>query len=217
VAERQLFEKVTDNVAGYRYLLYLPEGYGKKKRHWPTMLFLHGIGNRGDDLEKVKTSGVPKVVERDRRFDFILVAPQCPAGKWWASDLLVKLLDEVAAKYAVDTDRIYLTGLSMGGFGAWSLACAHPERFAAIAPICGGGEPDDACRLKDVPVWAFHGAKDETVPLRRSKEMVDAAKACGGDVRLTVYPEAGHDSWMVTYDNPKVYQWFLQNQKNKSE
>ena len=212
--ERRVFEKVTDNVASYRYLLYRPEGYIKKGRRWPMIMFLHGIGNRGDDLEKVKTSGIPKVIERDKRFDFFLVAPQCPRDERWSSDLLVKLLDEVAAKYAVDTDRIYLTGLSMGGFGTWDLACAYPERFAAIAPICGGGEPDRAYRLKDVPVWAFHGAKDSTVRLSRSEEMVGSVNAAGGEAKLTVYPEAGHDAWTQTYDNAELYDWFLSHRKS---
>jgi predicted peptidase len=162
----------------------------------------------------VKTSGIPKVVERDKRFDFVLLAPQCPKDQWWSSDSLIKLLDETVHKYAVDTNRIYLTGLSMGGFGTWGLACAHPERFAAIAPICGGGEPDMACNLKDVPVWAFHGARDETVPLRKSQDMVEAVSACGGDAKLTVYPEAGHDSWTQTYDNQELYDWFLEHRKS---
>jgi predicted peptidase len=209
----EVFEKVTEG-GSYRYLLYLPEGYGKEERLWPTIVFLHGIGNRGDDLDKVKTSGIPKVVERDKRFDFVLFAPQCPKGEWWSSDLLIKLVDEAATKYSVDTNRIYLTGLSMGGFGTWSLGCAYPERFAAIAPICGGGEPDKACRLKDVPVWAFHGAKDEKVPLVKSQEMVEAVKACGGGAKLTVYPEAEHDSWTQTYDNPELYDWFLSHRKS---
>ncbi|HUT30967.1 MAG TPA: prolyl oligopeptidase family serine peptidase [Sedimentisphaerales bacterium] len=213
--DREVFEKVTEG-ASYRYLLYLPEGYGKEEGPWPTIVFLHGIGNRGDDLDKVKTSGIPRVVERDKRFDFVLVAPQCPQGEWWSSDLLIKLVDEAAAKYSVDTNRIYLTGLSMGGFGTWSLGCAYPERFAAIAPICGGGEPDKACRLKDVPVWAFHGARDEKVPLAKSQEMVEAVKACGGGAKLTVYPEAGHDSWTQTYDNPQLYEWFLKHRRSNN-
>jgi len=213
VQPRQVLEKVTEGDS-YQYLLYLPEGYGREKRLCPIILFLHGIGNRGDDLEKVKTSGIPKVVERDKRFDFVLVAPQCPKRQWWSSELLIKLLDEVATKYRVDTSRIYLTGLSMGGFGTWSLGCAYPERFAAIAPICGGGEPDKACKLKDVPVWAFHGARDETVPLRKSQEMVEAVRACGGNAKLTVYPEAGHDSWTQTYDSQELYDWFLKHRRS---
>ena len=124
------------------------------------------------------------------------------------------LVDEIIKKYEVDTSRIYLTGLSMGGFGTWSLASMHPERFAAIAPICGGGESRRVARsLKNMPVWAFHGEKDTVVPAERSKEIVEALKANGGNVKLTLYPEVGHDSWTRTYDNPKLYEWFLKHSR----
>jgi predicted peptidase len=109
----------------------------------------------------------------------------------------------------VDVNRIYLTGLSMGGYGSWTLAAAHPERFAAMAPICGGGDPADAKKLKDIPTWVFHGAKDEVVPPKASEDMVEAIKTEGGDIRYTLYPEANHDSWSETYDNPELYTWFL--------
>ena len=118
-------------------------------------------------------------------------------------------MDDIAAKYRVDKDRIYLTGLSMGGFGTWSLAAAHPERFAAIVPICGGGNPADAAKLKNLPIWVFHGAKDPVVPPERSESMVKAIKAAGGNVKLTVYPDAGHDAWTATYENPELYRWLF--------
>jgi predicted peptidase len=153
---------------------------------------------------------LPKVVE-ERDIPFIVVSPQCPAGEFWSADVLSALLDEVISNYGVDTDRIYVTGLSMGGFGTWLLAIAQPQRFAAIAPICGGGLPEKACLIKDLPVWAFHGAKDELVPIQRTQEMVEALQECGGNVRFTVYPEAGHDSWTQTYDNLELYDWFLQH------
>jgi len=194
-----------------RYLLYLPEGYGKKDKKWPLIMFLHGAGERGSDLELIKKHGPPKLIEQGRKFDFIVLSPQCPQGQWWTSrtELLSALLDDIESKYAVDKDMVYLTGLSMGGFETWTLASTYPERFAAITPICGGGESFFAGRLKDVPIWAFHGAKDELVPLQRSKEMVDAVNAAGGNAKLTVYPDAGHDSWTQTYNNPELYEWFL--------
>jgi predicted peptidase len=196
------------------YLLYLPQDYSAdEQKKWPTILFLHGAGERGDDLELVKVHGIAKIVEQQEDFPFIAISPQCSEDSWWPVEVeaLDALLNKVVATYAVDPRRIYLTGLSMGGHGAWSLAIAHPERFAALAPICGGGDPNKVCALKDVPVWAFHGAKDPVVPLKKSEEMVDALKACGGNVRLTVYPDAEHDSWTQTYDNPKLYKWFLQH------
>src|ERR1700733_14204480 len=120
--------------------------------------------------------------------------PQNP-GRGWNHEALNALLNRVILDYRVDGDRVYLTGMNTGGFGTWNLATAHPERFAAIAPICGGGDPKAASKLKDMPIWVFHGAKDPTVPLSRSQEMVDALKAIGTDVKFTVYPDALHDSW----------------------
>ncbi|MBN2840022.1 MAG: prolyl oligopeptidase family serine peptidase, partial [Coriobacteriia bacterium] len=118
-----------------------------------------------------------------------------------------------AARHRVDEDRVYVTGLSMGGFGTWALAAAYPDRFAAIAPICGGGDPEQACRHADVPTWAFHGEQDQVVPVERTEEMVEALQACNGDVRMTLYPDLGHDSWTVTYDNPELYEWMLKQRR----
>jgi predicted peptidase len=130
---------------------------------------------------------------------------------------LTGLLDEIVENYDVDESRVYLTGLSMGGYGTWSLGATLPDRFAAIAPICGGGEKRMAWRLKEMPIWVFHGAKDSVVPLAQSEEMVEAVKAAGGNPKLTVYPEANHDSWTATYDNPKLYDWFLSHRKRDKD
>jgi len=201
------------------YLLSLPKGYGRKDQTWPLILFLHGAGERGSNLNQVKMHGPPKLVKQGKDLPFIVVSPQCPAGIWWTEklDMLVALLDEIESKYDVDPSRIYLTGLSMGGFGTWALACEKPERFAAIVPICGGGQWFLADRLKNVPVWAFHGAKDSVVPLDLSKKMVQAVKRAGGDAKLTVYPEANHDSWTATYDNPELYDWLLSHRTNRKK
>lgn len=215
----QVFEKTITKTVSCKYLLFLPQDYGKKKEQWPLILFLHGAGERGSDLEKVKKHGPPRIVEERKDFPFIVVSPQCPDDRWWPeeNEMLINLLDDVVAKCNVDKERIYLTGLSMGGYGAWALASAYPERFAAITPICGGGRGFMADKLKDVPVWAFHGAKDNVVPLKESEEMVNAVKNRGGDAKLTVYPEAGHDSWTETYNNPQLYEWFLQHRKNRTK
>lgn len=201
-----------------RYLLYLPEGYGEKNQSWPLMLFLHGAGERGDDLQLVKTHGPPRIVENRQGFPFILVSPQCSEGGWWTDEeqleFLEALLKTILAEYRIDIHRIYLTGLSMGGYGTWSLALRNPQLFAAIAPICGGGDPGQVCRIKKVPVWVFHGARDAVVPVAEAEKMVQALKVCGGNVRFTVYPEAGHDAWTKTYNNPELYQWFLQHRKS---
>ena len=207
-------ECIFEQTARLGYLLFLPRGYGTDpEEKWPLILFLHGVGERGNDLKLVKKHGIPKTVEQQPDFPFVVVSPQCPDETMWLDHHLTlkALLDEVAADYAVDVGRIYLTGFSMGGYGTWTLATRYPELFAAIAPICGGGFPDFASELKDVPVWAFHGAEDDVVKLEVGQRMVDALRACGGNVRFTVYPGVGHDSWTQTYDNPELYEWFLQH------
>ena len=198
------------------YLLYLPKDYDKQAS-WPLMLFLHGAGERGSDLEVVKKHGPPKLIDAGKDFPFIVVSPQCPKDMWWEPIELVALIDDISSKYKVDPDRIYVTGLSMGGFGSWRLAAYAPERLAAIAPICGGGETYWTKQFVHLPVWAFHGAKDTGVPLERSQAMVDLLKKNGGDPKLTVYPEAGHDSWTATYDNPEFYEWLLKQKRTKKE
>ncbi|WP_259391906.1 prolyl oligopeptidase family serine peptidase [Paenibacillus thiaminolyticus] len=196
-----------------QYLLYLPAQYdASSDKKWPVLLFLHGAGERGNDLEKVKVHGPPKLAEH-ADLPFIIIAPQCPEHSHWQleMDAVIALLDEVTAAYRADTDRIYVTGLSMGGFGTWGLGIAYPERFAALVPICGGYNPQQVSLLKQVPVWGFHGAKDTVVPLSQSEAMVEALREAGGDVKLTVYPEAGHDSWTETYNNHELYEWLLQH------
>jgi predicted peptidase len=210
----QTFEKAVAVEVKLKYLLFLPEGYDPSGKEWPLILFLHGSGESGNDLDMVKRHGPPKIVETKRDFPFIVVSPQSPR-RGWNPDALAALLDEIIVNYQVDRDRIYLTGLSMGGFGTWSLAATYPEKFAAIAPICGGGWPGDAARLKDLPIWAFHGAKDKAVPLERSEEMVKAIEDAGGKVKFTVYPDAEHDSWTATYDNPELYQWLLEQKRRR--
>lgn len=214
VQQKCTFEAQITKTVRLEYLLALPEGYGSDKK-WPLILFLHGAGERGGDLELVKKHGIPRIVEQKEDFPFIAVSPQCPRWSWWTAETeaLDALLDEIVSRYAVDTDRVYLTGLSMGGYGTWHLATAYPERFAAIAPICGGGDPEKACVLKDIPVWVFHGAEDKTVPPEQSRRMVKALENCEADVRFTIYPEAGHDSWTETYNNPELYEWFLKHKR----
>ena len=195
-----------------KYLLYLPKDYDQKMS-WPLILFLHGAGERGDDLDLVKKHGPPKLIEAGKEFPFIVVSPQCPGDKWWEPFELTVLLDDIVEKYRVDKDRIYVTGLSMGGFGTWVLAAYSPERFAALVPICGESDPRLAKRFAHVPVWVFHGAKDPVVPLERSERMVEALKKNGGNVKFTVYPWAGHDSWTEAYDDEQLYEWLLQQKR----
>lgn len=196
-----------------QYLLYLPSAYDESGKDWPLIVFLHGAGERGEDLQRVKAHGPPRVIENGASLPFIVAAPQCPHAHYWDASWLSPLLDQVCDAYRVDQSRLYLTGISMGGYGTWQWACAEPSRFAAIAPICGGGDPKEVCRIKHLPVWAFHGARDDIVPLEESAIMVDALKACGGDVSFTIYPSVHHDSWTQTYNNPQLFKWFLEHQR----
>lgn len=198
------------------YLLYLPKNYDQQDK-WPLVLFLHGAGERGDDLQLVKEHGPPYLVSKGKDFPFILVSPQCPKNRNWESFELIALLDDLESKYKIDPDRLYVTGLSMGGAGAWRLAAYAPNRLAAIAPLCSGGEIGWTRNIAHLPVWAFHGAKDEGAPVERAQALIDALKRNGGSPIFTVYPDAGHDVWTVTYDNQTFYDWLLaQKRKPKT-
>lgn len=197
------------------YLLFLPKGYdaSDKTKQWPLMLFLHGSGERGENLELVKMHGPPKIVEAKPDFEFIVVSPQCPKESRWQADELLQLIDQVSKAHAVDPNRLYVTGLSMGGSGTWQLAAAQPQRFAAIAPICGRADLDSAPQIKHLPIWVFHGAKDSATSVEHNKAIVAALKAAGGEPKFTLYPDAGHDSWTETYNNPEFYAWLLTQRK----
>ena len=205
------------------YRLFVPAAYGADNaKRWPIVVFLHGSGGRGNDLNKLGYRGLLKEVRANPDFPFILVAPQCPSNQFWSAEVLNSLLDEVTRNLRVDTNRIYLTGLSMGGYGAWELAIQHPERFAAIVPICGGGDTNEVLRadaqqrqaLRRLPVRAYHGAKDQTVKLEESEQMVAALRSIGcTNVSLTIYPEAKHDAWSATYSNPELYEWLAKQHR----
>jgi len=181
---------------------------------------LHGSGERGTNPMVLTLQGLPKILAQRRDFPFIVVSPQCPPEQWWWSrtHVLSALLEKIESRYSVDSKRIYVTGLSMGGYGTWALAYRYPQRFAAIVPIAGGYYdgtdtlPKDICVLKDVPTWAFHGAMDDVVLPSESERVVSVLKACGSAVRFTLYPEAGHvESWELAYDDPELYEWLLQH------
>ncbi|MBX9781799.1 MAG: prolyl oligopeptidase family serine peptidase [Chitinophagaceae bacterium] len=201
-----------------RYLLYLPEGYlNDTITKWPMIIFMHGSGESGDDIEKVKAHGPPKLIAQGKKFPFIIVSPQASnASSGFQAEVIKGMLTDLKKKYRVDEDRVYLTGLSMGGYGTWEVAEKHPEEFAAIAPICGGGDADRVWRLRHIPVWCFHGAKDDVVPLAASKVMVDSLKKYSKNVRFTVYPDANHNSWEATYNNDSLYTWFLSQKRFKN-
>jgi predicted peptidase len=197
---------------GYRYLLALPEGYeAQPDKNWPLVVFLHGSGERGFDLELVKKHGPPKVIAAGKKFPAIVASLQCEPMMVWNPHGVKLVTDHLANTLHVDKSRIYLTGLSLGGFGTWETAMEYPETYAAIAPICGGAGVrwTQAERIKNLPVWIFHGAKDTTVLPEVSTKIFDALKKHGSPVKLTMYPEATHDSWTVTYDDPAFWEWLL--------
>ena len=200
------------------YLIHLPKGYnGDESRKWPLVLFLHGAGERGTNLNKVKVHGPPKLIEEGRLFPFILVSPQCPDGQWWESDALMGLIESIESNYRVNPDRIYVTGLSMGGYGTWALAMRYPDKFAAIAPVCGGGIPYLTKNIIQLPIWTFHGDADKAVDISETKKLVDQLKRKGSKVKFTIYPKVGHASWTQTYDNPELYQWMLNQKRSQSK
>jgi predicted esterase len=210
-------------IARYKCLIDLPEGYHSGEQKYPLLLFLHGSGERGDDVDTLRENGPPKVVKEMGATGellrghgapgFIVVSPQCRAGEWWCARDLAAVLDEAEMRFRVDPERVYVTGLSMGGYGTWELAEEYPDRFAAIAPVCGAGNPDAAKRLKDLPAWVFHGQRDTVVPFKRSQDMVNALKKAGGRVRFTAYPDRGHDCWTPTYANTQLYDWLLKQKR----
>ena len=198
----------------YNYIVFLPDGYKKNsKNKKPLIMFLHGAFERGNDLEILKRNALPKFITTTD-LPFIIIAPQCPLQMHWNPNSIELILDVVVKNYDVDETKIYLTGLSMGGFGTWQIAARNPDRYAAIIPICGGGNTINANRLVDVPIWAFHGKKDKVIDVWHSEEMVNAVNEKGGNAKLTVYPHAEHDSWTETYNNLEIYDWLLSKTKN---
>ncbi len=192
-----------------------PDNFDKAKKY-PTIIALHGAGYRGEDTEYLKQNPIFTLTEKHKDFPFILVAPICNQNSWFDLFPTLKNLAKMLYNHKnTDPERLYLMGASMGGYGTWQLAMSVPELFAAIVPICGGGMYWSASRLVNVPTWAFHGAKDDCVLLRESEKMVEVLKKCGGDVRLTVYPNEYHHSWVPTYSNPEVFEWLLSH-KNKN-
>ncbi|KRF03693.1 hypothetical protein ASG89_02735 [Paenibacillus sp. Soil766] len=194
------------------YRVYLPHDYEEEgTQEWPLVVFLHGAGERGDDSARLEMHGPPKEVAAGRSFPFLLVAPQCPEGSVWImqKDRVLEILHAVQRQYRVDPRRVYLTGISMGGFGTWEIAMEHQQLFAAIMPICGGGMSWRASQLTQMPIWTFHGSRDDVVPIMYTEEMVRAVKAIGNPIRYTVITDAGHDCWTEVYQRKDVYEWLL--------
>ena len=201
-----------------RYLLHLPLGYRQSgDGQWPLLVFLHGWGESGENLHLLKRHGVPKHVEASNGLPFVVLAPQAPAGVEWQelTDMLMDFIRALTQRYRVNPDRIYLTGLSTGGKGAWALAVQHPDVFAAVAPVAGDipeveGFMDKVSHLRGVPIWAVHGAQDDIYPVDRTESIVAKLRSVQGNVNFTLIPDAGHISWEEFYGDPAFYQWMLE-------
>ena len=219
------------------YLLYLPENYNDRSdKEWPLIVYFHGSSENSSPVESIRQMGLPKKLEEDKDFPFIVVSPHFASAignpilaMTYAVDrdefvnlddigatleTVIALIDATSLAYRVDKARIYATGISQGGYFAWFIATAFPDRFAAIAPVAGSGIVERACELKTMPIWIFHGALDTNVLIKYAEKMVNAIEACGGSgVQMTVYPDWGHDSrvWDATYNNPELYTWFRKN------
>lgn len=216
----------------YKYRIYVPAG--TKDKAPPVLLFLHGAGERGSDNELQTKVGLAPAIAQQKDFPFIVVLPQCPRGRWWSEPDMqthaLGALDQTIEEFKCDQSRVYLTGLSMGGYGLWAIAAANPGRFAALAPVCGGVRPPRrvpvqpgtvdmssmenpyafvAEKVGKTPVWVFHGAADPVVPVTESQKMVEALKSTGGQVKYTEYEGVGHNSWDKAYSESELYKWML--------
>jgi len=222
----QTFKRTISRDVSYRYLLHLPPNHAADPaRQWPLIIFLHGSGERGEDPWLVAKHGPPRLLRtpaadgpaaeaaRVLAAEFIVVSPQCPLGTWWDDEAVLALADEISARHRVDPARVHLTGLSMGGYGTWSIAVKNPSRFASVVPICGGGDEATAAKLRSLPIRCFHGAADAAVPVERSRSMVAAVKAAGGDPTYTEYEGVGHDSWTPAYRDPATLDWLFRQRR----
>ena len=202
------------------YQLFLPQGYETDRdKKYPLILFLHGSKRRGEDIHLLNDYGLTWIAENKKDFPFIIVTPQCPSLSNWTIETasLITLTNEILSKYRVDHEKIYLTGFSIGGQGSFDLASKYPELFAAVAPIAGWFEPNQAMLLKDVPIWAFHCMDDDVVPVSGTEDMVQALTSIGGNIRVTYYSGLKHDHKVMneTYNNSELYTWLLKHKRKK--
>lgn len=201
--------------AKYNYLIYLPKDHQEKE--YPVIIYLHGSSHVGDDLNKLKRYGLPHVIDKGQEFDFIIISPQCPDGKLWSTENWFEpLYAELLTKYRIDTNRIYLTGVSMGGGGVFDVAKDHPDKFAALVPLCAwASNTDRICNISNIPIWTFHGTEDNVVPISQTESKVEALKACNGNIQFTKLENEGHGiQWLYeSRDSYDIYEWMLQHRK----
>jgi predicted peptidase len=212
--EEKAFKKDVVLHVEWKYAQWLPDGYAASQGKWPLLVFLHGAGEVGEDLSRVMRHGPPKLAAGGRKFPFVLVAPQSPHLLWNPLEVNA-FTEEMVKTLKVDPRRVWITGLSMGGNATWMAASIQPELYAAAVPICGWGDFVLVRRLAVMGLWAFHGAKDPMVPVAKTQELVDQVKYAGGNPKLTIYPDAQHDSWTQAYDDPQLWEWLLAQKRSE--
>lgn len=218
---KEVFKTTITEDKTLNYLIDLPDDYeASSSKKFPLLLFLHGMGERGEKLDLLYNNGIPNLISEGMKFPFITVMPQCPETSFWTeeSKSLKLLIDYIIEHYNVDIDRIYITGLSMGGYGTYEMLTRYPDLFAAAVPICGGigsmYTRMNLLQLKDIPLWIFHGKIDDVVPVKESENIYKTLKSIGAEnLFITIYPDLKHDSWSRTYDNPEVYEFLLKHSK----
>lgn len=201
----------------YDYLLYVPKDYNAKKKY-PLVIYLHGSSQKGRDLNKLKAYGIPQLVDQGANFEFIIASPQCPseAPLWSSENWFDTLFEELTSKYNVDLDRVYLTGISMGGGGTFEVAKKNPDKFAALVPLCAWqSSASDICKLKNIPIWTLHGAADDIVPISQTEEKVKKLKECHGNIKYTSLENEGHGIQWIYGDQEKyrIFDWMLSHKK----
>tara|TARA_B100001250_G_scaffold198750_1_gene170492 strand:- start:163 stop:879 length:717 start_codon:yes stop_codon:yes gene_type:complete len=217
-------QKITNSFAttlrlevSLNYNLYFPKDYQYSANNYPLVLFLHGAGDRGDNLNMVEAHGIPKIIMEGENFPFVTLAPQCPKFQYWPEPVnvatLIQLVEAITEKYRIDKNRVYATGLSMGGYGTLSIAKERPDLFAGIISVCGGLDTTNIEKLKDMPIWLFHGSEDKVVPPENSKIIYEALKNINSNIYMTIYPNVNHNSWDITYSNQEIYKWLMKHKK----
>jgi len=201
----------------YDYLLYLPKDYAKKSKKYPLLIYLHGGSQKGNDLNKLKTYGLPYLINKGKHFDFIVVSPQCPNDKFWSTDNWFELLfEEISHQYNIDTNRVYCTGISMGGYGSYIVTMDFPDKFAAILPLCGGINDEDTtrvCNLSQIPIWTFHGTADDKIQISETERIVKSLKKCHGNIKFSRLKNEGHSIEYLYETKPQLYRWLLKQKK----
>ena len=204
--------------ANYKYLVYLPKDYSATTKTYPLMIYLGGGSQRGDDLNKLKTFGPPALISKGQDFDFIIISPQCPEGKTWTSEnWFDSLSTSLIPKYRIDSNRVYVTGISIGGYGTWQVAMDYPDKFAAIIPLCGGVNDSDTLnisKIKHLPVWTFHGMTDDIIPIEETERVFKKLKVLKSPVKFTRIKNGDHGIQYL-YEDPKIYKWMLRQRKSE--